>query len=250
VVNQLYWRHRQAFERLLASGERFRKAQAAQLTGKASNLKAALEARREALSELSKLAAGILRESRHPVSPEMQRRITTTLEALSTYGSHPDAPMPGRLTADVDPPGFEALASLVPQAGGSGRPKTSKVLPFKDQGKRRKDRRQRPHDEKRQREAARAAARRAVRDAERVLKAARKAGEQAEAALKRAAARAKSAESAKERMEKQMEKVTAAADAARQAARKVAAQAEDAAQVLADAERALEQARQELNALG
>jgi hypothetical protein len=250
VVNQLYWRHRQAFERLLASGDRFRKAQAAQLAGKASNLQATLEARREALAELAKLAARILRDSDHPLSPDMQRRITTTLEALSTHGSHPDAPTAGRLTDDVDPPGFEALASLVPQPGGSAHPKTSKVLPFKTQGKgHKKQKEEKTQDAKRQRQAARREAARAVHAAERALKAARKAAERAEAALKQAAARAKSAEATKERVQKQLDKVAAVADETRQAARKVAARAEDAAQVVADAERGLEHARQALDAL-
>src|SRR5207237_858929 len=38
AVNQLYWRHREAFDRLLATGEQFRKAQASQLSGKAVDL--------------------------------------------------------------------------------------------------------------------------------------------------------------------------------------------------------------------
>src|SRR5215212_8793341 len=34
VVNQLYWKHRSAFDRLIDTGERFRRAQAAHLAGK------------------------------------------------------------------------------------------------------------------------------------------------------------------------------------------------------------------------
>ena len=33
AVNQLYWRHRDAFERLIAAGERFRRSHASQLAG-------------------------------------------------------------------------------------------------------------------------------------------------------------------------------------------------------------------------
>jgi hypothetical protein len=43
AVNQLSWRHRPAFDRLLAAGERFRQAQAAQLAGKAADLRAPIE---------------------------------------------------------------------------------------------------------------------------------------------------------------------------------------------------------------
>src|SRR5215470_10147083 len=114
VANQLYWKHRVAFDRLLTAGELFRNAQAAQLAGKSADLRGPLDARREALGELTKLAAEILHEAGHPSSPEMMRRIMTTLEALATYGNHPGAPPAGRLTADIDPPGFEALAALVP----------------------------------------------------------------------------------------------------------------------------------------
>src|SRR5919204_1830006 len=83
VANQLYWNHRKAFDRLMAAGDDFRKAQAAQLAGKSADLRAPLEARREALGELTKLAADVLREAGHPASPDMMRRIMTTLEALA-----------------------------------------------------------------------------------------------------------------------------------------------------------------------
>src|SRR3954466_9528121 len=53
VANQLYWRHRKAFDRLLAAGDQFRKAQAAQLAGKHADLRGSLDARREALGELT-----------------------------------------------------------------------------------------------------------------------------------------------------------------------------------------------------
>ena len=46
AVNQLFWRHRKAFDTLLATGEQFRRAQAAQLGGKASDLRGTLDARR------------------------------------------------------------------------------------------------------------------------------------------------------------------------------------------------------------
>src|SRR5712691_10157188 len=51
VANQLYWRHRKAFDRLLAAGDQFRRAQAAQLAGKSADLRGSLDARRDALAE-------------------------------------------------------------------------------------------------------------------------------------------------------------------------------------------------------
>src|SRR6185436_12551541 len=49
AVNQLFWNHREAFDQLIASGERFHKAQTSRSAGKATDMREALEARREAL---------------------------------------------------------------------------------------------------------------------------------------------------------------------------------------------------------
>src|SRR5438874_5710394 len=80
VANQLYWRQRKAFDRLLAAGDQFRRAQAAQLAGKSADLRASLDARRDALAELTRHAAEILHDAGHPASPDTMRHIMTTLE--------------------------------------------------------------------------------------------------------------------------------------------------------------------------
>lgn len=256
AVNQLFWKHRRAFDKLIAAGERFRRAQAAQLAGKGDDLRAPLEARREALTELSKAAAGVLRAGGHNPSSDMLRRITTTLEAIATYGAHPGAPQAGRLVDDLDPPGFEALAALVPRdgRGARGSDGPTRVIPFVQKPVRVANRkrlsaeeaeRQQQEDQK----ARAAAAKKALQDAERVLRDARKGAEQAEAALKKAAARAKEIEKRKAEVEKRFEKASAEADTARQDARRIASEAENAAQEVEDAERALEKAKRELDAL-
>src|SRR6266550_5067760 len=84
TVNQLYWRHRDAFDELIATSQRFRKAQS---SGKMVNMREALDARREALSHLSDLAAEALRDAGHNPSLDTLRRIATTLEALSVATS-------------------------------------------------------------------------------------------------------------------------------------------------------------------
>src|SRR5258708_23230302 len=58
TVTQLYWRPREAFDELLATGKRFRKAQ---VTGKMMNMREALDAPRHALSPLSDLPPAALR---------------------------------------------------------------------------------------------------------------------------------------------------------------------------------------------
>ena len=254
VANQLYWRHRKAFDRLLAAGDQFRKAQAAQLAGKSADLRAPLDARRQALADLTTLAGGVLREAGHPAVPDTMRRILTTLEALATYGEHPDAPQAGRLTADVDPPGFEALAALVPRGvnrvGHAAAP--PRVIPFnqprRDPKKRKGDAKADARRVEAERRAREAEARKALQEAERALTEARRAAERARSAMKDAAARAKAAEKAKAALESRFEKLSAAADSARQDARRVASQAEEAAQAVDDAERAVKKARADVEA--
>jgi hypothetical protein len=123
AVNQLYWNHREAFDKLIASGERFHKAQSARSGAKVADMRVALDARREALTKLSDLAAKVLREAGHNPSPDTIHRIRTTLEGVSAYASRDDGPRLGWLTHDVDPPGFESFGSFVPikRAGGGKR---------------------------------------------------------------------------------------------------------------------------------
>lgn len=241
AVNQLYWQHRDAFDRLLATGARFYDAQVAQLSGASADLRAALDARREALSDLSRLAADLLRQAGHAAGPDTMRRITTTLEALSSFGSAPQTPQAGRLTDEILPPGFEALAPLVSRIGGDPpRPEGStRVLAFR-QAPAVGDT---PADPEAQRSSARAAAAAALDQAERDLHDARQAARQAEEALKLAAARVKETEKEKTAAEERLAQLTAAFEDARAEALRVAAQAEDAAQALDDAERARDEAR-------
>ena len=252
AVNQLYWRHRIAFDRLIAAGDRLRTAQASQLRGKGGELQEPLEARQAALSQLSQHAAALLRESGHNPSPDLMRRVTTTLEALATYGSRTSASAAGRLTDDVKAPGFEALADLLPDKGTRTRDHGQRrVLPFVSQRERKASREKlSPEERQRQEEAERkqqlASATAAMRDAERSLADARKSAERAEASLKKAAARAKETQKEQDTLSARLEKATAAADQARQEARSVAAEAEEAAQAVADAERALEEAKRKI----
>ena len=111
TVNQLYWHHRDEFEMLLAAGRRFRKAQT---SGKIADMRDSLQARSEALLRSIGSRDFIVERCGSSPSPDMIRRITTTLEALSALS---DGPTLGRLSQDVDPPGFESLASFIPSAG-------------------------------------------------------------------------------------------------------------------------------------
>lgn len=251
VVNQLFWKERAWFDRLLASGAKLRQAQAAGLAGKPANVHDSLKAQREALNELSRQAGAFLSKGGHAPSPDVLRRVTLDLQGLAARDESAGGPAPGRLTADVEAPGFDALAALIPKADGQPRSATgtSKVLSFAPGGVRADAAKSTGRSDEARRERERAqtsAAKRAAQDAERALAAAKRDATKAEAAMKAAAARLKELEREKQKAEAALEKASAAADSARQAARRTASEAADAAQAVVDAERALERAKAQL----
>lgn len=247
TVNQLYWRQRKEIDELLRVGDRFRAAQAAQLAGKSSDMRGLLNERRDVLSALMKHAGDMLREAGHNVSPDTTRRVMTTLEALATYGDTPGAPRAGRLTDDIDPPGFEALAALVPRGqGGKDAAEPTRVLQFRQEERARRGKGKRSAEDQ---AARREKAREAVKEAEKALKDAQREAERAEVELKKAAARAKAAQKEKEEFEQRFEKIQAEADAATKEARRVAEEAENAAQAVTDAERELDKAQTALQSI-
>jgi hypothetical protein len=97
AVNQLWWRDREAFEALLEAAKRVKVGD-----------REASQQHRQALGRLRDAAARLLQESGNAASDGTLRRVATTLSAVAaTGGFAPDAP--GALSADRDPPGFEAL---------------------------------------------------------------------------------------------------------------------------------------------
>jgi hypothetical protein len=256
VVNQLYWRNRGTFDRLLTAGARLRQAQASQLAGQVTNLRELLTTQRETLSELSRQASTILSESGHQPSPDVMRRVTMTLEGLAAQGTIEGAPSAGRLTADVDPPGFETIAALAPRQPGDKPPRPAgdaRVLAFRatqpghaGRGKGRQKGASEADTKARDAER-RKAAQAALKAAERALTEAKRDAAIAEAAMKKAALKLKDIEKEKVQLEQRLEKLAAESETARQAARKTASEAADAAQVVEDAERAVEKAREDLD---
>jgi len=258
VVNQLYWRERSWFDRLIASGALLRQAQASGFAGQVANLQEPLKAQRDALNELSRRAVVFLSQEGHGSNADVLRRVTLDLESLAAREPLPDGPQPGRLTSDVDAPGFEALAALMPKAAGTpsrsatGSTQPSRVLSFihdrrpaaaaeaKAGGTTRDELR------KEQERVRTAAAKQALKIAEKNLVAAQRAAVKSEAAMKDAAAQVKDAERVRHQAEKELEKAATVADTARLAARRAASNAADAAQALDDAEHALAQARARL----
>lgn len=268
TVNQLYWNHRVAFDRLLAAGQRFHKAQGSGLAGKVADLRGSLDARREALTRLSELAESLLSDAGHNPSPDTIRRVTTTLEAISAHASVADGPTLGRLSQDVDPPGFELLASFVSDIGETkstaapARASQKSTAPS-SQKKTTRDARQLEDksqiDEKRQahqdrqarqdRQLRIAAAKLAVQAAKRSLVDARTRAQNLDAAHKKANAEAKDAEKRKREAEEQLKHASAAAEEAAKRARSVAEEANAAAEAVENARHTVEQETKELESL-
>ena len=247
TVNQLYWNHREALDQLIATGKRLRPAQSSR-PGKGTGMRDSLDARRDAVNQLSDLATEVLEDAGHNPTQEMMRRIVTTIEAMAAYALLPDGPTPGRLTADVDPPSFESLASLM-----SG----SRAIPHIEEVPARKSGNVSPKktaaDNVRQikefRQAKIAEAKAALQDAKKLLTAARVKAETLESAHKKAIAEAKDAEKQRRDAEERLKKATATSEEGTRRARAVAAEVEVATTALQEAKRSVEIATKELESL-
>lgn len=253
AVNQLYWQYRKAFDQLISTGQRFRQAQTAR---KVADIHETLDARRDSLSHLTNLATTLLRDAGHNPSPETERRITTTLEALSVYASLPGGPRSGRLTQDVDAPGFDSLASLM---SGAGMPKLALVPPRAPESPKsaaaagKVQQKKVPAGETRRLEEARqkrmAAAKVSLQDAKRLLSQAQAREQRSVAAQKKANAEAKAAEKQTREAQQRFEKARSASEFASRRAAHAMAEADEAAKALEEARRAVEEASAELEVL-
>jgi len=113
AVNQVYWRARATYDRLMKSGEKLRAAQIAALEGRAADVRGAGEAHRraitDAVAEAERLASA---SGAKPGADPLAR----TFESLSLATTAPG--QPGRLTGALQPAGFEALLGVTPSAEG------------------------------------------------------------------------------------------------------------------------------------
>ena len=222
AVNQLYWRHRGEFDRLVAVNEQVRDAQ---MRG-TGDLRALLDERRTMLSELASIGASLLSEKGNAASVDARRRVATTLESLVARDRVSIEEEAGRLTADLDPLGFESLLGVAPAAH-------AKVLDFTAAAKEKQSAR-----EKQNAEAERARARaEELKVAEAALAQARREAARAEEAVTKARARLEAVEEAKAKIEERLMLAMHDARAAEDDVKK-------SARALAEAERAVERARE------
>ena len=109
AVNQLFWRSRALYDRVIEAGSRLRSAQVAALEGRSADLKAAGEAQRSAITAAVAAAETLARRSGAVVPRDTLSR---TFEALSLA----ERSEKGRLTKPLQPAGFEALAGIAVKA--------------------------------------------------------------------------------------------------------------------------------------
>lgn len=122
AVNQLYWHDRETWNALIAAAERLRDVHRALLAGRKADLRAASEVHEKAVDAALSATLALLGKSPHPATDATKHGIARTLRALP--GTEP----PGRLTAVVEPAGFEALAGLA-IAGGAKRSPQARTPP-------------------------------------------------------------------------------------------------------------------------
>ena len=168
AVNQVYWRARAVWDRVMKTGERLRTAQVAALEGRKADLRTANDAHREAIADaVQKAEAFGAAEGVHPAPDALMR----TFETLSLS---PSAPEPhGRLTKPLQPAGFEALSGVKIAAPVVKEPSAAE-----------KRRLARAEAKRQKAEASRKKQEAEVRKAEAALERARQRMAEAEAALK------------------------------------------------------------------
>jgi hypothetical protein len=250
AVNQLYWDHRDAFDDLMATGKRLRPTPKSRAGGKAADMRDSLDARREALINLSDLATAVLSDAGHSPSPDTLRRVVTTLEALSAYSLLPDGPRPGRLTQDVDPPSFELMAALM--SGAIAVDDDEEPAPSRKAVPAARQKAGSPGEVRRIeefRKAKIAAAKASLQDAKRLLADARARVQSLETTQKKAQAQVKEAEKQRRQAESLLEKASAAHDSAAEHAHSVDSDLRDAEHAVDDAKRTVDETTKELESL-
>ena len=119
---------------MLRSAEELRKAQQRALAGKggASDLRDRLAEQRRSARALARLGRDILADEGRSVSDAIVERTAKTLDAAALDEGSRFQLRAGRLTEELDPPGFEALAGMSqarrpPKRAGAAKPKRSGV---------------------------------------------------------------------------------------------------------------------------
>jgi hypothetical protein len=250
ALNQIYWRDRPLFDRMIRAGDAVRALQQQMLAGRPANLREATAERQAALAAVVERAVALLAADGNLVTAATRQRLATSADALASFGSAARGCTPGQMVEDLEAPGFAALASLggaplrLVQGGRSaGDSPTPPAAPLA----RADPKAERRADKERVATAKRDAAERikAVRAAEQALRDATRELESVRQRAARARATAESLAQEQRTLDEQAARLAArrrAADAAAVEASEAVAAAE---RTRRDAESALTAARQE-----
>jgi hypothetical protein len=113
AVNQLYWRERRVYDRLVRASERARAAHAQAIKGKRVDLRLVEKQHMDAVRDAADAAELILRRAGDPATPATLKAVLDTLQAL------PGPAEPGQLTKALAPIGFGAFGAIVKGAMGA-----------------------------------------------------------------------------------------------------------------------------------
>jgi hypothetical protein len=107
AVNQVYWRHRRVYDKLVRASSRVRAAHALILKGQRVDLSPLELAHRAAVKEAGARAHETLVAAGDAATTATMKAVEDTLQALPVDGP------PGRLTRPLGPVGFDALGGLL-----------------------------------------------------------------------------------------------------------------------------------------
>jgi hypothetical protein len=197
-VNQLSRGRELDIQRLVKAGEALEQAQRDAIAGDSAGFDSARRDENDAVRRLREAAEQVLPSA----STAMLDRVAKTLTAAAATQEGRALIKQGRLTEDLEPPGFEALAGLAPARGKAARKRAQPdAAPTRKRAQQQIQalrKRKREADEK-AKEAA-GEARELERSAREADQAARKAHRAAETARKRADAAAAEAKNAEEEL--------------------------------------------------
>jgi hypothetical protein len=171
AVNQVMRTQRKDARALLDAGERLRKAHEAAAAGKTGvgDLRAAVEAEREAIGRLTDAARGLTDTRGRALSENILERVTQTLHSVSVDSEVRSLAAAGRLSRDHQASGAGAF-------GGTGKARGGKAAVTRPSGQVQKmrDRLERARNQARELRSNRTRAARATSEAERALSRARR----------------------------------------------------------------------------
>jgi hypothetical protein len=122
AVNQVYWRYRKAWDKLVRASERVRAANAEILKGKRVELEPLELAHRAAIRDAQEHARAALVAAADAATDATMKAVQDTLQALPVAGP------PGRLTRPLGFVGFDSLSGLL--SGASVKRRAADIISF------------------------------------------------------------------------------------------------------------------------